>query len=152
MALAFSDYAGRFISNKVERLKIWSIFMKIGYPFYIWKQNDVIVLILCHCYRDDPVLYIYNRDEVTLGFLSNLKEVMCKNFFIFLKIKIPNIATSRAPMIQTLINMALCFKSRPSQNELGECFSVNWRKQSNLKSNYYIENIKWYDVYSYVCC
>lgn len=99
--------------------------MEKGYPFYIWKQNDDIVLTLCHCYRDDPVLYIYNRDEVTLGFLSNLKEVMCKNFFIFLKIKIPNIATSRAPMIQTLINMALCFKSRPSQNELGECFSVN---------------------------
>lgn len=44
-------------------------------------------------------------------------------------------------MIQTLINMALCFKSRPSQNELGEWFSVNRRKQSNLKSNYYIENI-----------
>lgn len=99
--------------------------MEIGYLFYFWKQNDDIVLSLCHCYRDDPILSIYNRDEVTLGFLSNLKEVICKNFFIFLKIKIPNIATSRAPMIQTLINMALCFKSRPSQNELGEWFSVN---------------------------
>lgn len=120
--------------------------MEIGYLFYFWKQNDDIILSLRHCYRDDPILSIYNRDEVTLRFLSNLKEVICKNFFIFLKIKIPNIATSRAPMIQTLINMALCFKSRPSQNELGEWFSVNRRKQSNLKSNYYIENIKYYDV------